>query len=46
MTKTLLQIFGVFDLDSVVLNGFDEEDKRGLEALARTVIEPCFQRAT
>lgn len=32
---------GVFDLDCVLEDGFDEEDRRGLEAVAATVVRCC-----
>lgn len=33
------QMIGVFDFDSPILDRFDEEDQRGLEALARIFLE-------
>jgi GAF domain-containing protein len=33
------QMIGVFDLDSPILDRFDAEDQRGLEALARIFLE-------
>eukprot|EP01111_Echinosteliopsis_oligospora_P011637 TRINITY_DN3886_c0_g1_i1.p1 TRINITY_DN3886_c0_g1~~TRINITY_DN3886_c0_g1_i1.p1 ORF type:complete len:180 (+),score=46.70 TRINITY_DN3886_c0_g1_i1:12-551(+) len=35
-------IVGVFDLDSPNLNQFDEEDKRGLEEIAKVLGEGCI----
>jgi len=34
-------LVGVFDLDSSVLNGFDEEDKIGLESIAAVIVKAC-----
>ena len=42
----MIQVYGVLDIDSLVLNGFDEDDKIGLEALARNVIEEVFKRCS
>lgn len=33
------ELIGVFDLDSPVLSRFDDEDQRGLEAIARVFLE-------
>lgn len=32
---------GVLDLDSVVLGTFDEEDRKGLEAIAELIVRSC-----
>jgi len=32
---------GVLDLDCLVLNGFDEEDKHGLERIADLIVKSC-----
>ncbi len=32
---------GVLDLDCLALNGFDEEDKKGLERIAALVVNIC-----
>jgi len=32
---------GVLDLDCLALNGFEDEDRKGLEAIARLVGEAC-----
>lgn len=34
-------ILGVLDLDCLVLGGFDEEDKLGLEAIADLIVKSC-----
>jgi putative methionine-R-sulfoxide reductase with GAF domain len=36
-------VYGVLDLDALVLNGFDKDDEAGLVAISRQVIEPCFK---
>ena len=32
---------GVFDLDCLVLGGFDDEDRTGLEKIAQVVVDAC-----
>ncbi|KAF8326621.1 GAF domain-like protein [Cantharellus anzutake] len=32
---------GVLDLDSLILNGFDDDDKRGLEHIADLIVQSC-----
>ena len=32
---------GVLDLDCLALEGFDEDDKRGLERVADLIVESC-----
>ena len=34
-------LIGVLDLDAMNLNGFDEEDQKGLEAIAKFIVEAC-----
>lgn len=32
---------GVLDLDCTILEGFDEDDRRGLEKLAKLIVDSC-----
>ena len=34
-------LIGVLDLDAMNLNGFDEEDQKGLETIAKFIVEAC-----
>lgn len=34
-------VLGVLDLDCLVLDGFDEQDKFGLEAIANLIVKGC-----
>lgn len=34
-------VLGVLDLDCLVLGGFDEQDKFGLEAIADLIVKGC-----
>ena len=37
------EVIGVLDIDSPLLSRFDENDKQGLEAVARIIEEAVFQ---
>ena len=37
------EVIGVLDIDSPLLSRFDENDKQGLEAVARIIEESVFQ---
>jgi L-methionine (R)-S-oxide reductase len=39
--NTALRAIGVLDLDCLALNGFDEEDRVGLEKIAKLVVDAC-----
>lgn len=34
-------VLGVLDLDCLAVNGFDDEDKVGLEKIARLLVNAC-----
>lgn len=34
-------VLGVLDLDCLAINGFDEEDKEGLENIAKLIVNSC-----
>jgi len=38
---TVVQVVAVIDIDSIVPSTFDEEDKKALEALAKTLGPAC-----
>lgn len=35
------RVLGVLDLDCLAINGFDEEDKVGLEKIAKLIVDSC-----